>query len=291
MDEYMKMKMDLVGQDVISMQGHCNPTKAIRLFYANALRRLMRLLKPHLDAVKDAADIYIQLGLHEEDGNEKPCDIYSAGSIGNLFSQMSAKSKWENTHFLEQAVDAIPANAKEREVAEAILSHYSRHLEIHRRATPLKDSLAMRRESASDGEGTEGLATKTLISVELTSSKSLANFTCEDCHRLQIHVINQACGIPVEETICSGAVERRSTTVIFHIPNQYIDMIMQRSTQLRTVWVLLELDVIEVAIPGVFTFMPSVDCFLTLLRGGKNFTADLLRVTEVRVVYLSNIVA
>ena len=57
---------------------------------------------------------------------------------------------------------------------------------------------------------------------------------------------------------------------------------MQRTTQLETVWVLLELDIIEVAISG-FTFKPSVECFLTLMKGCRLFTADLLGVTEVRL--------
>ena len=66
------------------------------------------------------------------------------------------------------------------------------------------------------------------------------------------------------------------------IPRQYVHDIIQRSGQLDAVWILLELDIIEVSIPGVFTFIPSVGCFLSLLRGSKMFTADLLGVTEVR---------
>ena len=68
----------------------------------------------------------------------------------------------------------------------------------------------------------------------------------------------------------------------FLIPHQYVHNVIQRSGRLDAVWILLELDIIEVSIPGVFTFIPSVGCFLSLLRGSKPFTADLLGVTEVR---------
>ena len=68
--------------------------------------------------------------------------------------------------------------------------------------------------------------------------------------------------------------------VIFLVPNSFIYVIMQHTTRLETVWTLLELDVIEVAISG-FTFKPTVGCFMALLRGSKPFTADLLGVTEV----------
>ena len=285
------MKMDLKRQDinVISREGKCNPGRAIRLLYANALKRLKQLLECHLDAVKDAADTYIQLGLHEIEGHERPSDvksirgdIQSAESISKLLSRMSVESAWDNTCVLQQAVDAIPTLAIEKEVAEAILSYYNFHLDIYKRATQVKDYLAEKEESQSEDEGKGIVADRKLVPVELTSSKSLAEFTCQDCHDLLARILSQAYGISIEEIICLDAVDRQSTTVIFLVPNGFISVIMQRTTQLETVWILLELDIIEVAISG-FIFNPSVGCFLALLRGSKSFTADLLKVTEVRL--------
>ena len=280
MDEYMKMKMDLEVQDVKSMQGERNCERMIRLLYANVLKRLTRLLQPHLDAVKDAADTYIQLSLHEEEEYVKPCDIQLANSIGELLSRMSVKAKWDRTTFLEQAVDAIPAKALEREVAEAILSHYNFHLAIYEKATLLKDHLT--KKKSGKGKGKQVAATIELVPVEITSSKALAEFTCEDCHRLQVRILSESIGIPAEKIICLDVVERQSTTVTFLVPNDFTYIIIQSIAHLETVWVLLELDVIELAITG-FTFKPSVSCFLTLLKGSKPFIADLLQVTEVRL--------
>ena len=280
MDEYMKMKMDLERQDMKSV--HAKGDQAIRLLYANALKRLARLLEPHLDAVKDAADTYIQLSLHEEEVCVKPCDIQLADSVSKLLSQMSVKAKWDCTTFLEQAVDAIPAKALEREVAEAILSHYNLHLAIYQKATLVKDHIIRRNKFESDVEGKQLVATTELVPVEITSSKPFEEFTCEDCHRLQVRILSKAIGIPAEKIICLDAVERQSTTVTFLVPNGFTYSIIQCSAQLETVWVFLELDVIEVAISG-FTFKPSIGCFFTLLRGSTPFTADLLQVTEVRL--------
>ena len=271
------MKMDLVKQDMKSVHAKCD--RAIRLLYANALKRLVPLLKPHLNEVKDAAIIYLQAGLHEGEEYVKTCDVQSAKSISELLSRMS--TKWNTTCFLEQAVDAIPAKAIEREVAEAILSHYNLHLAIYEKATLLKDDLA-KKESQNGDENKQILGTTELVPLELTSFKSLAEFTCEDCHHLQVRFLSQVIGIPAEKIICLDAVERQSTTVTFLVPSGFTYIIMQRTTQLETVWILLELSIIEVAISG-FTFKPTMGCFLTLLRGGKPFTADLLRVTEVRV--------
>ena len=283
------MKMDLEGQDLLSMQGKCNPDQAIRWLYANAHKRLVRLLERHLDAVKDAVDTCVQLGLHEEKEHEKPCDIkstlkdiQSAESISELLSRMSTKSAWDNTCILQQAVDAIPALAIEREVAQAILLHYNFHLQIYERATLLKDYLAKKEKSQSEDEGKGIVASKKLVQIEFTSFKSLAKFTCKDCHRLQARILSQAYGISEEEIICLDAVDRQSTTITFLIPSGFISIIVQRTTQLETVWILLELDIVEVAISGLI-FRPSVDCFLALLRGSKPFTADLLGVTEVRL--------
>ena len=274
MDEYMKIRMDLERQDMKCV--HAKSDQAIRLLYDNALSRIIRLLEPHLDALKRAVNIYLQLGLHKE--QVKRSDVESAVSVSTLFRRMSIE--WGNTCFLQQAVDAIPSTALEREVAEAILSHYNLHLAIYEKATLLKDDIIKKKESENKDEGRQVAAESELVPLKITSSKSLTEFTSEDCHHLQVRILSQTFGIPAEKISCLEAVERKSTTVTFCIPNGFTYVIMQRSMQLKTIWILLELDVIEVAIRG-FTFKPSVDCFLTLLRESKPFSADLLGVTEV----------
>ena len=122
--------------------------------------------------------------------------------------------------------------------------------------------------------------------LKITSRKPIGSFTCEDCHHIRTRVLSAAYGIPEGKIICHNADESHSTSVTFFIPSQYIQDIVQRSTHLPTVWVLLELEIIEVTIPGVFTFSPSVGCFLTLLRGSKFFTADLLGILEVMILLI-----
>lgn len=285
----MLMQIQLEEQDVfvINRQGIRNPRQAIQLLYANALKRLITLLERHLDKVKDATVTCIELNIHKQEGHDKshimitPESVQSAQSIEELLSLMSTRSAWDNTCILQQAVDAIPALAIEREVAEAILVHYNYHLDIYERATLLKNELD-KKETRSKNEGLDIVAPRKLISLELTSSESLAKFTCKDCHRLQVRVLSQVYGIPEEDISCHNAVSRQSTTVIFLIPNGFTSIVMQRTTHLETVWILLELKVIEVAISG-FTFKPSFGSFLTLLRERKSFTADFLGVTEVRL--------
>ena len=280
MDEYMKMKMDLEKQDMKCVQATSD--RAIRLFYANALSRIIQLLEPHLSALKTAANIYLQLGLHEDEEQVKRSKVQSAKSVSELLSRMSIEAKWGNMCFLQQAVDAIPTKALEWEVAEAILSHYNLHLAIYEKATLLKDHLAKKKKTGI-GKGKQVTATTELVPVEITSSKPLAEFTCEDCHHLQVRILSTTIGIPAEKIICSDAVECQSTTVTFLIPSQFAYLIIQRSTHLEAVWVFLELDIVEVATLG-FTFKPSIGCFLTLLRRSKPFTADLLQVTEVSLL-------
>ena len=147
----------------------------------------------------------------------------------------------------------------------------------------LKDDIDKRKESENKDEGRQVVAESELALLEITSSKSLSEFTCEDCHHLQVRILSQTFGIPAEKISCLKAVDIKSTTVTFRIPNGFTYVIMQRSTQLEAVWILLDLYVIEVAISG-FTFKPTVDCFLILLRESKSFTADLLGVTEVRLL-------
>ena len=196
-------------------------------------------------------------------------------------SRMSVGGMWDQTRFLRKAVASIPHSAPERGIAEAVLSHYHLHLAIYERTTHLKDALTEKSESEEEVE-TSSKSNK-LVPLEITSSKAFDSFSCEDCHILQVRGLSAAYGIPEEKIICRDVKEHKSTTVTFLILHQYVHDVIQHSGRLDAVWILLELDIIEVSIPGVFTFIPSVGCFLSLLRGSKPFTADLLQVTEVRV--------
>ena len=282
---YFNLKMDLLARDMSDLRSESDPSEIIRLLYSNSLGVITKLLAPHLAEVKMAADNYCQLDLHEKPVGE--CVIQSAASVDSLFSQMFVKKMWHKTRFLRKAVEAIPSEAPERGVAEAILSHYNMHLAIYERATLLKDTLAKRKESDSEKEGKAPGKDAKLVPLKITAMKAFDDFTGEDYYRLQARVLSTAYGIPEEKIICHDADEAHSTTVTFLISGQYIHNVVQRSTQLPTVWTLLEIGIIEVSVPGVFTFSPSVGCFLTLLRRRKAFTADLLRVTEVRSIYLN----
>ena len=279
--DYTALKMDLLARDISDLCSESDPEVIIKLLYSNALSTISDLLKPHLMAVKETAGHFLQLGLHRVAVRE---DIESADSIHGLLSRMCVTGMWDKTRFLRKAVDSIPSSAPERSVAEAILSHYHVHLAIYERATLLKDALVREPTSAEHEKATN--EEEKLVPLKITSRKPISSFTCEDCHRIQARVLSTAYDIPEGKIVCHKADESRSTSVTFLIPAQYIQDVVERSTQLPTVWVLLELEIIEVTVPGVFTFSPSVDSFMTLLTGSKTFTADLLEVTEVSVLYL-----
>ena len=278
--EYMELKVDLFDQDISDLRSESDPTDIIKLLYGNTLATLSKLMEPHLNAVRMAANRYHQLALHQGPVVENV--IASADSIDRLLCLMHVTGMWNKTRFLRKAVGSIPRSAPERVVAETILSHYNLHLAIYEKATRLKDALA--KESESEPPGRASMENTTLVPLKITSLKAFDQFTCEDCHRLQVRILSTAYGIP--EAKIANVEECHSSTVTFFVPSQYTDNIMLYSTQLDTIWVLLELRVMEVSILGLFTFSPSVDCFLTLLRGRKAFHTDLLRVTEVRVTYI-----
>ena len=278
--DYTTLKMDLLARDISDLRSESDHKVIIKLLYSNALATISGLLEPHLKEVKEEASRVHQIGLLEVAVGEGI--IESADSISSLLNRTGM---WDKTRFLRKAVESIPSSAPERSVAEDILSHYHLHLAIYERATFLKDALPIEPTNAESEKAPK--EEKKLVPVKITSRKPISSFTCEDCYRIHARVLSKAYGIPVEMIICHG-IGGGSTTVTFLILDQYVQDIVQRSTQLPTVWVLLELDIIEVSIEvtvaGVFTFSPSVDCFMTLLRGSKTFTADLLGVTEVRVL-------
>ena len=278
LQDYTDLKMDLLAQDIADFHSESDPSDIIKLLYSNFLTRIAKLLTPHFAEVKIAADNHCQLGLHKEAVAEGA--IASAESVDGLFSVMSVKRMWDNTRFFRKVVAAIPESAAERQAAEGILLHYNTHLAIYERATLLRDALA--KEPKTDEKRTGSNEEDKLIPLKITSAKPISGFTSEDCYRIQARVLSTAYHIPQEKIICQDADESRSTTVTFLVPCEYIHGIVQCSTLLPTVWVFLELDIIEVSIPGVFSFIPSVGCFLSLLQGSKTFTADLLQVTEVR---------
>ena len=265
----------------LDLHSESDPEVIIKLLYGNALATISDLLEPHLKAVKRAAGRFHRLGLHHVAVGEDI--IKSADSIDCLMSQMCVGGMWDQTRFLRKAIGTIPQSALEREVAEAVLFHYNQHLAIYKQATLLKDAIAKEHESPE--ETNAPMESNKLVPLKITSPKPFDSFSCEDCYILQVQVLKKAYGIPEETIICRDVEECQSTTVTFLIPCQYVHNVIQRSSRLDTVWILLELDIIEVSIPGVFTFIPSVGCFLSLLRGSKPFTADLLGVTEVRVLF------
>ena len=270
--------MDLIDQDISDLYSESNPTVIIKLLHVNTVATISKLLEPHLEAVKKAANRVHQADLHQ--GTVVENEIASADSIDSLLQRMSVTRMWDKTRFLRKAVGCIPRSSPKRGVAEAVLSHYNLHLAIHEQATLLKDALA--KESESEEERKPPVEDTKLVPLKITTQTAFNKFTCEDCHRLQARILSTQYGISEEKII--NVEKHCSTTVTFLIPGHYADNIMQRSTQLDTVWILLELRVIEVSIPGVFTFLPSVDCFLTLLRGRNAFSADMLSVTEVKVL-------
>ena len=270
--------MDLLAQDISDLHSESDPEVIIKLLYSNALATISDLLEPHLKAVKKAAGRFHHLGLHHMALGEDI--IESAESIDSLLNQMSVTGMWHETRFLRKAIASIPQSASDREVAEAILHHYNQHLAIYKRATLLKDAIP--KEPGTEEEVSVPVESNELVPLKITSQKDFDSFSCEDCNILQVRGLKKAYGIPEEKIICREVKDGHSTTITFMIPRQYVYDIIQRSGRLDTIWILLELDTIEVSIPGVFTFIPSVGCFLSLLRRSKPFTADLLGVTEVR---------
>ena len=270
--------MDLLAEDISDIHSESDPEVIITLLYGNALATISDLLEPHLKAVKKAAGRFNRLGLHHVAVGEDI--IESADSIDCLMSRMSVGGMWDQTRFLRKAIASIPHSAPERGIAEAVLSHYHLHLAIYERTTLLKDALTEKSESEEEVEAS--LEANKLILLEITSAKAIDSFSCEDCHILQVRGLSAACGIPEEKIVCRDVKEHKSTSVTFLIPHQYGHDVIRHSGRLDAVWILLELDIIEVSIPGVFTFIPSVGYFLSLLRGSKFFTADLLGATEVR---------
>ena len=281
LSDYTAIKMDLVAQDISDLSSESDHKVIIKLLYGNALATISDLLEPHLKAVKKAAGRYHRLGLHHVVVGEDI--IESADSIDSLMSRMSVGGLWDQTRFLRKAISSIPHSAPERGVAEAIRLHYDHHLAIFKQSTFLKDALT--KESESEEEVEAPTEANKPVKLQITSSKAFDDFSCEDCHIIQVQGLEKGYGIPEGKSICFGVEECHSTTITFLIPGQYVNDVIQHSSRLDTVWILLELHIIEVSIPGVFTFTPSVGRFLSLLRGSKPFIADLLRVTEVRVSF------
>ena len=276
--DYTSIKMDLLAQDISDLRSESDPEVIIKLLYGNALATISDLLEPHLKEVKKTASRFHHLVLHHVSVGEDI--IESADSIDSLLNRMSVTGMWHETRFLRKAIASIPQSASDREVAEAILFHYDQHLAIYKRATLLKDAIP--KESGTEEEARVPVESNELVPLEISSRKAFDDFSCEDCYKLQVRGLKRAYGIPEEKIICHEVKDGHSTTITFMISHQYVHDVIQRSGRLDAVWILLELDIIEVSIPGVFTFIPSVGCFLSLLRGSKPFTADLLQVTEVR---------
>ena len=277
--DHTTLKVDLLAQDISDLHSESDPEIIIKLLYGNAIATISDLLEPHLKAVKKAAGRFHHLGLHHVSAGEGI--IESANTVDSLLRQMSATGKWDQTRFLRKAIDSIPYSAPERSIAEAILSHYQLHLAIYERTTLLKD--ALKKESESEEQVEASSEANRIVPLTITSPKAFDNFSCEDCYIFQVRGLSVAYGNPEETIICRDVEECHSKTVTFLIPCQYVYNVIHRHGRLDTVWLLLELDIIEVSIPGVFTFIPFVGCFLSPLRESKTFTGDLLGVTEVRV--------
>ena len=195
--KYTNLKMDLKIKDISDLMSESDPMRSIMLLYANTLAAITRLLEPHLQAVKEEAVRYHQLGLHQ--GMSEESTIRSANSLDDVLRQMSVTEMWSDTRFLSQAVGAIPASALEREVVEDILSHYNLHLAIHERATQLDDALAKQSESKEEGKAPE--EDTGLIRLKIPRWQSMFGFTWENCYHLQAYILSKAYCIPKQKII------------------------------------------------------------------------------------------
>ena len=214
-----------MGRDKSDLLSESDPEVIIKLLYDNAITKISDLLEPHLKAVKKEAGRFLHLGLHHVALTEDI--IESADSVDSLLKQMSVTGMYDQTRFLRKAIDAIPYSSPEQGIAEAVLSHYHVHLGIYERSTLLKDTLTKTSESVEEVQAsTEG---KKLVPLKITSAKAFDSFSCEDCCILQARGLSETYGIPEEEIICHAVEERKSTTVTFMIPHQYVHDVIQHS--------------------------------------------------------------
>ena len=157
------------------------------LLYCNTLHTISQHLEPHLQAVKEEAVKYYQLGRHQEILEESA--IRSAESIQSLLQQMSVPSMWDNTLFLTKAAGVIPPSAPERETVKFILSYYNLHLFIYKQATRLKESKSKEERNAP------AEVTKMIITLSTASDTFMSE---DDCHNLARR-LSEILGIPEEK--------------------------------------------------------------------------------------------
>ena len=161
----------------------------IWLLYCNTLRNISQHLEPHLQAVKEEAVKYYQLGIHQ--GMLEESAIRSAESIQSLLQQMSVPSMWDNTRFLTKAAGVIPPSAPERETVKLILSYYNLHLFFYKRATQLKAS--------ESKEERKALSEVTKMHMNISLSTASNTFMSEDYCQYLARLLSECLGIPEEK--------------------------------------------------------------------------------------------
>ena len=235
-----------------SLIGHlrseqCNAEDVLKSLYVGPYTIIVQLLNPHLTKTQEIVNQLISLGRIEDKKSE---EVNQRNSVAELSKYLELDKKWNDLSCLYNLISCLYVPNKEMyHEAFELLDHYNEHLIAYRYviAAVKKRLKALRRSSCPPPK--EGM-----IKVEITVRDSISELTYKDCLDLWRMILVEGAGIPRDEIIWGSARTTQSTTVTFYVSQVYKQAIIVTVTRGSTLWAMLDLGVIKVAIPGIVEF-------------------------------------
>ena len=271
-------KMDIVSCDINVFESSKHPEEAIMSLYFNAYNHLIQILSTYVITIKKVALRAVRMKqVHvTEDVVKRACDLSA------LFECLEVDKKWNDLHFLDVAIMSLPPKAsKERSAAHLVLGQYKSYLRAYTKAVSIKKGKSVR----SFLQRKRGRDEK-LVVTEVTVDKDMDEYTCHDLLELWTLFLIETLEIPEDHIEFRHARADNSTTLVFMLTQTYAKRTKEKLSKPAASWVMKELSILRVYIPGVVNMdlrevVPNV--LIASIREGLHTGVNFVSLTKVCV--------
>ena len=272
------LKMDIVSCDVNVFESQKHPAEAIRSLYFNAYNHLIRILSTHCSAIKSVA----LSAVRTKQVSATEVEVKEACDLRALFECLEVDKKWNDLEFLSIAIASLPVEAsKEKAAAQLVLSQYKSYLTHYTKAVSIKEG-----KSALSFLQRQRGREERMVVTEITVDKEFDEYTCHDLLHLWKLFLIETLEIPEGRIEFRLARAGNSTTLVFMITQTYAEGINKKLSKPAAVWVMKELDILQVHVAGMVSMdlredLPNV--LIASIHEGLKSGVDFVSLTKVCV--------
>ena len=255
-------------------RGCTNAEEVLHLLYSSAYTLVLGLLPKHAEIIKKQV-VFIIDRKHKMVEGKQRVHVEAAKSTEEVLKYLDIPDKWNDLLLLMLVLRAVQTcDLSCYEEAMKILDHYQGHLFQY---LQIKNRL----ENIEAFQGAQKPLKQDQVEVNITLKDSIYQLKYSSCHELWFGVLAEGVGIPRDQIEIGGPVRPGSSIITFHIPKQYVKSLMKAHCQRAVSWVLLELRVQKIVIPGFIQVEINWSTAMFVIKDCLLSGGDFFRNTKV----------